>query len=176
MDSCDALTGCVYKLLKCDDGNACTIDTCSNVSGCSYVPVGPSFCNDNNLGTTDFCHPGIGCIYTPVPPPPPPPLSTVRVVFGTQTAKVSVTPDTTVVKLIAGFKKIFPNADTSRLGAWFGKTLDPNVKLQFLNLKNGDTVILGYRKALGKLGPHNCPDYAEVLEQYKRAEAKKTAS
>jgi len=46
----------------CNDGNACTIDTCSS-SGCIYTPI---TCNDGNVCTADTCSGG-NCVYTPIP-------------------------------------------------------------------------------------------------------------
>jgi hypothetical protein len=43
----DACDGCPnrYDPTNCDDGNPCTVDTCSEVTGCSHTNVCVSFCN-----------------------------------------------------------------------------------------------------------------------------------
>lgn len=49
---------------SCDDGNACTVDTCSIISGCVHTPI---VCPpDGNACTNDACTNGV-CPYTPVP-------------------------------------------------------------------------------------------------------------
>jgi hypothetical protein len=55
--------GCVHTPVNCDDGNACTEDSCDPVKGCVHMPI---TCNDNNACTTDSCNPSTGCVYTPV--------------------------------------------------------------------------------------------------------------
>jgi hypothetical protein len=54
--------------LACDDGNACTDDSCDDVTGCSHAQKG---CDDGNLCTTDSCDPadpdGDGCDHDPLP-------------------------------------------------------------------------------------------------------------
>ena len=86
LDICDALSGCTYQAipgfcddlnnctsedqclggtcvgvgtLKCDDNNACTLDTCEPNGGCSNKPIdGP--CNDGNACTlNDLCFAGV---------------------------------------------------------------------------------------------------------------------
>ncbi len=47
----------------CDDGNACTVDTCDPVNGCVYTTLD---CDDNDVCTTDSCNPETGCVHTPV--------------------------------------------------------------------------------------------------------------
>ena len=54
---------CVATPVDCDDGDACTIDSCDPASGCVHTPVD---CNDNDLCTNDSCDPLTGCVYTPV--------------------------------------------------------------------------------------------------------------
>jgi hypothetical protein len=75
--------------MVCDDGNACTDDTCNPTGGCVYTPddtntcddsnacttgdacsagscVGtPMVCDDENACTDDTCNPASGCVYTP---------------------------------------------------------------------------------------------------------------
>ncbi len=50
--------------LNCDDGSACTIDSCVEPGGCQHVPVD---CDDGNPCTTDGCDPATGCTHTPIP-------------------------------------------------------------------------------------------------------------
>jgi hypothetical protein len=62
-DSCDPQTGCVFKPNSnlCDDGNFCTQnDTCKN-GACS--PGDPMDCNDNNFCTDDLCDFVVGCMH-----------------------------------------------------------------------------------------------------------------
>ncbi len=64
-DSCDPLVGCVYVALEgeCNDSNACTVgDTCT-LSGCQGTPKD---CGDGNVCTNDNCHPTAGCQYQAV--------------------------------------------------------------------------------------------------------------
>lgn len=82
--------------LNCNDGVACTLDTCQAVSGCQHttrpngtscadstvcngsevcqlglcVPGIPLDCNDNNPCTTDACLPLAGCQHLPISPCP----------------------------------------------------------------------------------------------------------
>ena len=124
LDSCDPATGCVYTPYtpevnpclavsepctvnvqcrdgscqgepnKCDDGNACTIDSCDPLTGCQHLrtsgacddgdpcttgencssgacrapagDVGRTDCNDRNDCTTDDCLPAVGCVHSPI--------------------------------------------------------------------------------------------------------------
>ena len=50
---------------KCDDDDACTIDTCDPLTGCTYEDVD---CDDGDPCTEDSCDPAIGCIHTPIIP------------------------------------------------------------------------------------------------------------
>ena len=46
-----------------EDGDPCTVDNCSPLTGCFFnMPV---TCNDNNGCTDDYCDPAIGCVFTP---------------------------------------------------------------------------------------------------------------
>lgn len=57
-------SGCLAGTpLNCNDGNACTTDSCNAATGCATTPV---TCNDNNVCTTDSCDPATGCATTPV--------------------------------------------------------------------------------------------------------------
>ncbi len=71
VDSCSASGVCISTPtngVPCDDGNVCTAsDTCSNQT-CIGTPV---MCDDGNASTIDFCSgPQVGCIFTPVTPIP----------------------------------------------------------------------------------------------------------
>lgn len=62
-DSCDTVNGCVHtnNTAPCDDGNQCTVnDACGN-SVC--VPGMPIVCDDNVSCTDDYCQNGVGCVY-----------------------------------------------------------------------------------------------------------------
>jgi hypothetical protein len=63
-DSCNAATGCVYTPISCDDSNACTADSCDPATGCAHAAI---VCDDGNLCTDDTCNPASGCVYTPKP-------------------------------------------------------------------------------------------------------------
>lgn len=47
---------------NCDDGIACTDDTCDGSSGCIHTP-NPSSCDDGNPCTDDVCDLGTGCLH-----------------------------------------------------------------------------------------------------------------
>jgi hypothetical protein len=68
-DTCDPKTGCAWPLAaSCDDGNACTVgDACGVVigKGASCLPGTKALaCNDNNVCTTDSCDPKSGCVFS----------------------------------------------------------------------------------------------------------------
>ena len=52
--------GCTHALIHCDDGNACTLDSCVPESGCTFQPVD---CDDQDLCTEDSCAPNSGCAH-----------------------------------------------------------------------------------------------------------------
>ena len=60
IDSCSA-KGCVHVPINCDDMNPCTIDSCS-AKGCVHVPVN---CDDGKPCTIDLCG-AKGCVHVPV--------------------------------------------------------------------------------------------------------------
>jgi hypothetical protein len=71
-DSCDTALGCVHTPLNCDDGNACNgVETCNPSSGC--VPGTPLSCDDGNAcNGLETCSPASGCVPgTPVVCAPP---------------------------------------------------------------------------------------------------------
>ena len=61
-DSCDN-GACRHTPVNCDDGNACTTDSCDSHAGCKHAPVD---CDDHNVCTTDSCDSHTGCKHTPV--------------------------------------------------------------------------------------------------------------
>jgi len=95
-DACTLGDGCMdgkcasgSGVLYCDDGNACTSDSCVPLAGCTYLPIdGPcedgnpcttgdvctgakcvpgngwKSCDDGNLCTSDSCNPAAGCQHT----------------------------------------------------------------------------------------------------------------
>ncbi len=54
---------CVSTPMVCDDGNACTIDSCDPSVGCQTAPI---TCDDGNACTVDSCDPARGCETAPV--------------------------------------------------------------------------------------------------------------
>ncbi|MCB9637174.1 MAG: hypothetical protein H6721_34115 [Sandaracinus sp.] len=58
-DSC--VSGpCVYTPVSCDDGNACTVDACDSATGCTTTPVD---CDDGDACTADACDAAAGCMH-----------------------------------------------------------------------------------------------------------------
>jgi hypothetical protein len=64
-DTCDPARGCVHtpNEADCDDGNACT--TGDRCSGGVCRPGGPLDCDDDDVCTLDTCAPGSGCGHVP---------------------------------------------------------------------------------------------------------------
>jgi Dictyostelium (slime mold) repeat len=58
--------GCKGTARKCDDNNACTIDTCNMKTGaCVYTTAyTPMVCNAFDPCTTDTCNASTGCVHT----------------------------------------------------------------------------------------------------------------
>ncbi len=53
---------CYDAATRCNDGDACTIDSCDPLTGaCIFKPID---CNDDNLCTADTCNPATGCEHT----------------------------------------------------------------------------------------------------------------
>lgn len=52
LDTCDCTA------VKCDDGNACTMESCNALAQCTYQPIS---CNDGDACTLDSCEPATGC-------------------------------------------------------------------------------------------------------------------
>ncbi len=59
-DSC-AAGSCVSTPITCDDGSACTTDSCDPSQGCQATPI---TCADEDLCTVDACDPSSGCTFT----------------------------------------------------------------------------------------------------------------
>lgn len=62
-DSCDPRIGCTHTQVICDDSNACTRDTCDSQLGCVYTEID---CDDGNLCTNNTCDRVKGCVSTNV--------------------------------------------------------------------------------------------------------------
>ena len=62
-DTCTTGGECAHEALTCDDGDLCTADACSVTSGCSHVDVE---CDDGDACTNDGCEPANGCVTIPV--------------------------------------------------------------------------------------------------------------
>jgi uncharacterized repeat protein (TIGR01451 family) len=61
-DTCDPALGCVHTSITCDDGNVCNgVETCDPASGC--VAGTPLVCNDGNAcNGVETCNPATGCV------------------------------------------------------------------------------------------------------------------
>jgi hypothetical protein len=58
-----SIAECAHPPVVCDDGNACTDDSCDPATGCVYTPIR---CGDGDACTDDSCDPATGCVHTPV--------------------------------------------------------------------------------------------------------------
>lgn len=65
LDSCLEPSGCRHVALNCDDGNLCTVDGCAEPGGCTHTPRD---CDDGDPCTADDCLPGNGCRHVPITP------------------------------------------------------------------------------------------------------------
>ncbi len=64
-DRC-VLGACVGgQALVCDDGNACTVDTCVPGKGCEFTAIAAGGCSDDDPCTADSCDPASGCVHAP---------------------------------------------------------------------------------------------------------------
>lgn len=66
-DSCDAKLGCkkVSNAAGCDDGNACTANDACGLGSCSGAPKNvQAACDDNNACTSEGCDPKVGCVHS----------------------------------------------------------------------------------------------------------------
>ncbi len=61
-DTCDPVSGCTHATADCDDGDDCTVDECDGISGCGHPPLD---CADRNPCTVDGCDPLAGCTHDP---------------------------------------------------------------------------------------------------------------
>jgi len=57
---------CVGQPRDCDDGDACTTDSCSSTAGCVHNPSGQQ-CTGDNPCQAYACDPKLGCTGTPLP-------------------------------------------------------------------------------------------------------------
>merc|ERR1712100_794305 len=55
----DGIVSCDLSIIDCDDGNECTIDSCSPSSGCTYDEI---TCDDGDRCTSEYCDPNFGCV------------------------------------------------------------------------------------------------------------------
>merc|ERR1712224_977015 len=55
----DGIASCNLSIIDCDDGNECTIDSCSPSSGCTYDEI---TCDDGDRCTSEYCDPNFGCV------------------------------------------------------------------------------------------------------------------
>ena len=66
-ESCDVLLGCQPGVnLNCDDGFACTTDTCAADVGCQHEAQDGA-CDDSSTCTIDSCSLETGCLFDPIP-------------------------------------------------------------------------------------------------------------
>jgi hypothetical protein len=63
--TCDPASGCVTKGAACNDGNACTTDTCAN-GNCVATAIAGAACNDGNPCTTQDKCVGASCGAPPI--------------------------------------------------------------------------------------------------------------
>lgn len=63
LDSCDSDVGCVFSVGdgSCDDGNICTVGDVCEEEGCLSGEL--TTCEDNNPCTEDSCDPESGCVF-----------------------------------------------------------------------------------------------------------------
>ncbi len=64
-DHCQAGQCLVSAWMGCDDGVACTIDSCQNPGGCVHEPAN-GLCDDGLSCTGDACSAKLGCVHLPV--------------------------------------------------------------------------------------------------------------
>ena len=65
-DSCSEAAGCQTYSPSCDDGLACTVDDCDPATGCTFTPD-DSLCATAGLCETGVCDPESGCTPQTVP-------------------------------------------------------------------------------------------------------------
>ena len=64
-DSCDPVQGCVHAPVNCDDSLACTLDGCEPAVGCVHT-TDPALCDDGNACTIDICNAQGQCDHLPL--------------------------------------------------------------------------------------------------------------
>ncbi|MBI5610599.1 MAG: hypothetical protein HY902_17115, partial [Deltaproteobacteria bacterium] len=65
---CPVAGPCVKLVAEaCMDGDPCTADSCSPITGCVHAEQA---CDDNNPCTADACDPAKGCVWAPLDSPP----------------------------------------------------------------------------------------------------------
>ena len=57
---------CTHDPITCNDGFACTTDSCDSVAGCEYIPD-DGLCDDGESCTTETCEVGQGCVFVNEP-------------------------------------------------------------------------------------------------------------
>ncbi|MBN1203781.1 MAG: hypothetical protein JXB05_02510 [Myxococcaceae bacterium] len=67
-DSCDAQGQCVHTAVSCNDNNPCTTDACNTATGCTFTskPQGTACTDDGNACTSDVCSANGQCSHPPV--------------------------------------------------------------------------------------------------------------
>ena len=66
-EQCLPFVGCMPgPRVDCDDGLACTVDTCDEALGCVHAPTDES-CDDGDPCTADTCTVSEGCAHAPLP-------------------------------------------------------------------------------------------------------------
>jgi Dictyostelium (slime mold) repeat len=63
LDSCSILRGCIHTPLNCTIADKRYISSCNNATGCVYTPID---CDDGKACTVDTPDAILGCIYTPL--------------------------------------------------------------------------------------------------------------
>lgn len=66
-DSCDANGDCTHEPVNCDDGNRCTRDLCDEATGCLTVADDGTACDDGNACTSADACAGTTCQGTVIP-------------------------------------------------------------------------------------------------------------
>ncbi len=62
-DTCNPDGSCSHAAISCDDGDACTGDACNPASGCTHTAVS---CDDHDACTADACNPDGSCSHTAI--------------------------------------------------------------------------------------------------------------
>jgi hypothetical protein len=61
VDACNPLTGCTHQAVACDDGNPCTVDACDGAGGCTHVAAadGASCADADVCNGAETCQAGV---------------------------------------------------------------------------------------------------------------------